>query len=223
MLESGCFCIADHELAPTGDRCVPIGGAADGGVDVDAGSVDGGHDAGPLAPGTIREVPRSSADCAMACAELGFPCTTTCEEGAGWASYGYYDWDYGWYRSVHQESLATCVDGAPFSEWTEAGETYELGAMYCCCEIPEVTTRPGSAAAPRTCDDICADDGLACAGFHEWPSDEGVGGLIATYYRAATGSVTYIVMGCGAIPSATRRIANAERTLRDYRCACYEP
>ncbi len=143
--------------------------------------------------------------------------------GAGWVSYGYYDWDYGWYRSVHDEPFATCTEGAPYTEYREAGETYELGSMHCCCEIPEVTRRSGNVASPMTCDDICAAHGMACANFHEWPNEDASGGILATYYRAATGSVTDVVMGCGAIPPPTRRIANAERTLRNYSCACYTP
>jgi hypothetical protein len=194
---------------------VADGGLGDGAV-LDDGSM---ADTAPPIEGTMREV--DAMDCASGCASLGFPCATSCESGAGFASYGYYDWDYGWYVGVHQEDLAAC-DAVPAPTYSEAGETYELGRLVCCCEIPETTVvraRPGD---DRTCDTVCADAGHdACADFHEWPSEDTNGGTIATYERPETGSVTYVVMGCGANPPATRRIAGADRYLRDYRCACF--
>ena len=223
MLEDGCYCVVGHVLNASGDACVPEDGPApvapDGGVTPDAGPPE--TDAGPMGVGTVREVDTSDGNCAAGCAAVGFPCTTTCEEGAGWASYGYYDWDYGWYRSVHTSDLASC-EAVPAPSYSEAGTEYELGKLVCCCEIPEVTVVRAAPGESRTCTEICVDEGHGdCAEFQDWANEDAHGGTLATYYRAATGSVTDVVMGCGAIPPATRHIAGADRTLRDFRCACY--
>ena len=190
---------------------------SDAGVDApsDAAVVDAGR-----AEGTLREVDAPDGHCASGCADLGFPCTTICDGTAGFASYGYYDWDIGLYRSVHQEDFATC-DDVPAATWSEGGETYEMGRQVCCCEVPAVDIVSARSGDDRTCTQICIDAGhTACADFHDWPSEDTNGGTRATYYRAATGSVTDVIMGCEANPPLTRRIAGAERTLRDYRCAC---
>jgi hypothetical protein len=222
LREGGCYCLAGHVLNDTGTGCVPEMPP----VDTDGGVValdDGGPppevDAGHVM-GTLREVDTSDGTCGAGCAAVGFPCATSCDEGAGFASYGYYDWDYGWYRGVHQENLASC-ETTPASSWSDGSETYELGRLVCCCEIPEVTVVAARTSDTRTCDTICTDEGFAgCAGFAEWPNEDTTGGTLATYYRPETGSVTDVVMGCAANPPLTSDIAGAVRQLRDYRCAC---
>jgi hypothetical protein len=222
----GCRCEVGYRPNATRDACVieetdvtPDAVVADGGLDDGAVEDTAPADTAPPIEGTMREV--DAMDCASGCANLGFPCATTCESGAGFASYGYYDWDYGWYVGVHQEDLSVC-DAVPADSYSEAGETYELGRLVCCCEIPESHVVSSSPGDTRTCDSICADAGYdACAEFHEWPGEDVSGGTLATYERPETGSVTYVVMGCAADPPATRRIAGAERYLRDYRCACF--
>lgn len=225
VVDGACYCRAGYVLAAGGDRCVlPDGPAGDAAVAADAGPLvgddAGAADAGPPPEGTLRGVGTSVSTCAEGCAAIGFSCTGTCEGTAGRASYGYYDWDYGWYRSVHSEDLASCdATWADTHDHTD-GETYELGEVYCCCDIPEVSEIGG--VDGETCEETCAARGFeGCASFHEWPGEDTAGGTLATYERAATGSVTYIVMGCGATPPEEDYIAGATRTLRDWRCACY--
>lgn len=224
LIDGTCYCEAGHVLAPSGDRCVPETTGADAAMEADAGAeerVDAGPpDAGPPPEGTLRGVGTSHATCAEGCAAIGFSCTGTCEGTVGRASYGYYDWDYGWYRSVHSEDLASCdATWADTYDHTD-GETYELGEVYCCCDIPEVSVVSG--ADGETCEETCASRGFeGCASFHEWPSEDTSGGTLATYERPETGSVTYIVMGCGATPPEEDYIAGATRYLRDWDCACY--
>jgi serine/threonine protein kinase len=70
--------------------------------------------------------------------------------------------------------------------------------------------------------ELCAGKGHAgCADFHQWQSTDGSGGELARYDRAETGSVTYVVMGCAAVPPPTKYIAGATRQLGAYTCACY--
>jgi len=177
----------------------------------------------PEVPGTLRGVGTSQPSCAAGCAAIGFPCVTTCEGRAGRASYGYYDWDYGWYRETTSADLASCDDAAAPTQRDAEGMTRDLGEVYCCCAIPEVTVVTAPASNDRACRDVCTDRGLgACAEFHEWPGEDYAGGTLATYERPETGSVTYVVMGCDAIPPATDYIAGATRYLRDYDCACTE-
>lgn len=223
MLADGCYCLAGFVLNEAATGCVPESPAPT--TDAGGSEADGGvavmPDAGPTpVPGTLREVDTSDGTCAAGCAAVGFPCATSCEEGAGFASYGYYDWDYGWYRGVHQENLAAC-GVTPDASWSDGSETYELGRLVCCCEIPEVHVVSARAMDTRTCDTICAESGYAtCAEFAEWPNEDAHGGTLATYYRPETGSVTDVVMGCGANPPATDYIAGATRQLDGYRCGC---
>lgn len=224
LIEGTCYCEAGHVLASGGDRCEPDPVTADAATGADAGAVTADAaiepDAGPPPEGTLRGVGTSVSTCAEGCAAVGFPCAATCEGTAGRASYGYYDWDYGWYRSVHSEDLASC-DATWASSYDHTdGESYELGEVYCCCEIPDVSQVAG--VEGETCEQTCAARGFeGCASFHEWPGEDTAGGTLAAYERPSTGSVTYIVMGCDATPPAEDRIAGATRYLRSWECACY--
>lgn len=223
LIDGTCFCLEGHVIAASGDRCVPADEVPldDGGtVDpVDAGTPDGGD---ALRPGTLRGVGTSHGTCAAGCASIGFSCTTTCEPGAGRASYGYYDWDYGWYRETTSVDLATC-DARPDATRTDpAGEVRELGEVYCCCDIPETTTITAPRTNDQTCTAVCASAGYAgCADFAEWSGEEANGGALAAYERPETGSITYVVYGCEAVPRREANIAGATRYLSYYDCACY--
>lgn len=219
----GCVCEAGYVPNATGSACVLAATPDAMTPDTmgDAGAPDATPDAPPPPPpGTLREAAEEGIDCAAGCAAIGFPCTTTCDATAGFASYGYYDWDFGLYRTVHQQDLLAC-DDVPAPTHSEEGETYEIGRQVCCCALPEITTVSSLPADDRTCTQICADAGHgACADYHDWPNESANGGTLASYYRPATGSIAHVVMGCEANPPPMRRIAGADRELRDYRCAC---
>jgi len=175
--------------------------------------------------GQETTIDETAPTCAAACDALGVGCAASCDIGAGIASYGYFDWDFGIVRTVDSRSMDTCDSSIPESVVFE-GDSYELANLTCCCAIPPVTRVAGNPAAPASCDDVCAGAGYdGCGDFYDWQSGgtNGLetGGVFMTYFRAATGSVGYWIDTCAHEPRPTKTSGSVVRTLSNYTCACY--
>lgn len=171
-------------------------------------------------PTTVKCDDDKHATCAAACQAKGASCSSACAGiGAGKASYGYYDWTYGWTKVVTSIKLPDCGQ-TPDKKTTHQGKEYQLAYWYCCCEMPVVTTVKGDMSNLQSCNAICAAAGKTCYPHHKWSSGK-TGGMKMWYQRQSTGGSAYLYGGCSGAPKPRVTYAGAERDLMSYTCACY--
>lgn len=171
-------------------------------------------------PTTVKCNDDTYATCAAACQAKAASCSAACVDvGAGKASYGYYDWNYGLTKVVTSVKLPDC-NQTPDKKTTHQGKEYELAYWYCCCEMPVVTTVPGDMSNLQSCSATCAAKGKTCYPHHKWSSGK-TGGIKMWYQRQSTGGSAYLYGACDGAPKPQVKYAGAMRDLMSYTCACY--
>jgi hypothetical protein len=158
-------------------------------------------------PGVMLNMFGTPRSCDVACKTYGFRCTDTCVDGNGATTVG----SASYQTQSSRVPVVSCEEDVP-----KTRDGNELAQTECCCTAPQTTSVKGPDPA-RSCQDVCASQGLRCdpTAWKSYPRDQAVG---EASYRCS-GTRLAPLERCDRAPARTLP-ENANCVLTSYFCSC---